>query len=44
MGLGMEDRLQRLIEGIKKANYKDCDKEYMARLAENVLTNFNKEE
>ncbi len=30
----INDRLQRLIEGIKKANYKDCDEEYMARLAE----------
>ncbi len=27
-------RLQRLIKGIKKADYKDCDKEHMARLAE----------
>jgi len=30
----IKDRLQRLIEGIRKADYKDCDKEYMARLAE----------
>ena len=28
------DKLQRLTEKIKKANYKDCDKEYMARRAE----------
>ena len=30
----IKDRLQRLIEGIKKADYKDCDKEHIARLAE----------
>jgi len=30
----IRDRLQRLIEGIKKANWKDCDREHMARLAE----------
>ncbi len=30
----IRDRLQRLIEGIKKANYKNCDAEHMARLAE----------
>jgi hypothetical protein len=30
----MKDKLQRLIEGIKKADYKDCDKEHMARRAE----------
>ncbi len=30
----INSRLQRLIEGIKKADWKDCDKEYMARLAE----------
>jgi len=29
----IEDRLQRLIEGIKQADYKDSDNEYMARLA-----------
>jgi hypothetical protein len=34
MDLGMEDRLQKLGEEIKKANYKNCDKEYMAQLAE----------
>ena len=30
----IKGRLQRLIEGIKKADWEDCDKEYMARLAE----------
>lgn len=30
----IKDRLQRLLEGIKKADYKDCDKEHMVRLAE----------
>ena len=30
----IRDRLQRLIKGIKKANYKNCDAEHMARLAE----------
>lgn len=30
----IKERLQRLIERIKKANYKDCDKEHMARLVE----------
>jgi len=30
----IKERLRKLIEGIKKADYKDCDKEYMARLAE----------
>ena len=30
----IKGRLQRLIEGIKKANYKDCDKEYIARRVE----------
>lgn len=29
----IEDRLQRLIEGIKKADYKDSDNEHMAQLA-----------
>lgn len=30
----IKGRLQRLIEEIKKADWEDCDKEYMARLAE----------
>jgi len=30
----IKGRLQRLIEGIKKANYEDCDKEYIARRVE----------
>jgi len=33
MYLNMEDKLQRLVEGIKKADYRDCDKDHMARLA-----------
>ena len=38
----IKDRLQRLIEGIKKANYKDCDKEHMARLAEERINELQK--
>ena len=34
----IEDKLQRLIEGIKKADYKDSDNEHMARLAKERIT------
>jgi hypothetical protein len=40
----INNRLQRLIEGIKKANYKDCDREYMARLAEERINELQQRE
>ena len=38
----IKDRLQRLIKGIKKADWKDCDPEYMARLAEERINELQK--
>ena len=38
----IKNRLQRLLEGIKKADYKDCDKEHMVRLAEERITELQK--
>jgi len=38
----IKERLQRLIEGIKKANWEDCDPEYMARLAEERINELQK--
>lgn len=34
----IKDRLQRLIKGIKKADWKDCDTEHMARRAEERIS------
>jgi len=33
----IRDRIQRLIEGIKKANWKNCDAEHTAQLVDDLL-------
>jgi hypothetical protein len=38
----IKERLQGLIEGIKKAGWRDCDKEHMARLAEERINELQK--